>query len=78
MRCHRVQRLLPDYIGYELSTKKRGRVEQHLEACPDCKAELATLQGVWEGLDQQPLLFEQNEKTLPLFHNNIRGKHYYH
>jgi transposase len=31
-----------------------------------------------KGLDQQPLVFEQNEKTLPLFHNNIRGKHYYH
>jgi transposase len=30
------------------------------------------------GLDQQPLLFGQTEKTTPLFHNNIRGKHYYH
>jgi transposase len=31
-----------------------------------------------KGLDQQPLLFGQTEKTTPLFHNNIRGKHYYH
>lgn len=55
MRCHRVQKLLPDYIGDELSAKKRERVEQHLEACPDCSAALATLQGVWAGLAQQPL-----------------------
>jgi transposase len=31
-----------------------------------------------KGLDRQPLLFEQNEKMTPIFHNNIRGKHYYH
>lgn len=31
-----------------------------------------------KGLDQQPLLFGQTEKTTPLSHNNIRGKHYYH
>lgn len=55
MRCHRVQKLLPDYIGDELSVKKRERVEQHLEACPDCRADLAALQGVWAGLAHQPL-----------------------
>jgi len=55
MRCHRVQKLLPDYIGDELSLRKRERVEQHLEACPDCRAELAALQGVWAGLAHQPL-----------------------
>ncbi len=31
-----------------------------------------------KGLDRQPLLFESDENTTPLFHNNIRGKHYYH
>jgi len=29
------------------------------------------------GLDQQPLLFDQTENTPPLTHDNIRGKHYY-
>jgi transposase len=29
------------------------------------------------GLDQQPLLFDQRENTPPLTHDNIRGKHYY-
>jgi transposase len=29
------------------------------------------------GLDQQPLLFDQTENTPPVTHDNIRGKHYY-
>jgi len=29
------------------------------------------------GLDQQPLLFDQTETKTPLTHDNIRGKHYY-
>jgi hypothetical protein len=55
MRCHRVHRLLPDYIGDELSFTKREQVEEHLQECPACRAELAALQGVWEGLAGQAL-----------------------
>jgi anti-sigma factor RsiW len=55
MRCHRVHRLLPDYIGDELSLKKREQVEQHLEHCAACKAALAALQGVWDRLARQTL-----------------------
>jgi hypothetical protein len=55
MRCHRVHRLLPDYIGDELSLEKREQVEQHLKECPACRAELAALQGVWDGLAGQAL-----------------------
>jgi len=55
MRCHRVQRLLPDYIGDELSLKKREEVAEHLEQCPACKAELAAFQGVWDDLALQTL-----------------------
>jgi hypothetical protein len=46
---------LPDYIGDELSLKKRGQVVQHIEECQDCKAELAAFQGVWDGLAHQAL-----------------------
>jgi hypothetical protein len=55
MKCHRVHRLLPDYIGDELSLKKREQVAKHLEECPACKAELAVLQGVWDDLALQTL-----------------------
>jgi hypothetical protein len=55
MRCHRVHRLLPDYIGDELSSRKREQVEQHLKECSACKAELAALQGLWDDLALQTL-----------------------
>ena len=29
------------------------------------------------GLDHQSHLFDENENTSPLTHDNIRGKHYY-
>jgi len=46
---------LPDYLGDELSPRKRKWVEGHLEACPDCKAELTALRDAWTALAQQPL-----------------------
>ena len=55
MKCRRVRRLLPDYLGDELSRWKREGVEGHLEACPDCRAELTALQGAWTALAEQPL-----------------------
>jgi len=61
MRCWRVQRLLPDYLGDELSRKKRERLEGHIEACPACRAELAALQGAWDTLAQQPLPHKAGE-----------------
>jgi anti-sigma factor RsiW len=61
MRCHKVQRLLPDYIGDELSFKNRGQIEQHLEQCPACRAELAALQAVWDSLVKQTLPQREEE-----------------
>lgn len=55
MRCLKAQGLLLDYIGDELSRKKREQVEQHLEQCSACKAELAALRGLWDDLALQTL-----------------------
>lgn len=55
MKCKRVQRFLPDYIGAELSDEKRHKVDVHLKACPDCRAALGQLQQVWNGLAEQPI-----------------------
>jgi hypothetical protein len=52
MRCRKIQGLLPDYIGAELSDKKRHKVDQHLKQCPGCKAALGHVQKVWDGLAQ--------------------------
>jgi hypothetical protein len=55
MRCRRVQRFLPDYIGDELSVQKRRQVDQHLTECPGCRTALRALHEVWDGLAEQPL-----------------------
>jgi hypothetical protein len=55
MKCNKVQRFLPDYIGDELSVQKRQQVDQHLTECPDCRATLRALYEIWDGLAQQPL-----------------------
>lgn len=39
-----IQRLLPAYCGGDLEPAERKLVEQHLAACPSCRAELANLQ----------------------------------
>jgi hypothetical protein len=54
MKCRRVQHVLPDYIGDELSARKRQQIDQHLAECPDCRAALDALHEVWDGLAQQP------------------------
>lgn len=54
MKCRRAQRILPDYIGDELSIQKRRQVDQHLAECPGCRATLRSLHEVWDGLAQQP------------------------
>ena len=55
MKCKRVQRFLPDYIGDEVSMQKRQQVDQHLTECPDCRAALRSLHEVWNGLAEQPI-----------------------
>ena len=55
MKCKRVQRFLPDYIGEEIAVTKRWQIDQHLKECPDCRDSLGALQEVWDGLAQQPI-----------------------
>jgi hypothetical protein len=61
MKCRRVQQLLPDYIGDELSAQKRQQVDGHLTECQGCREALRQLHEVWDGFTQQPLP-EKNER----------------
>ena len=36
MKCKKVQRLLPLYVGSDLSSKKSALMKAHLEECKDC------------------------------------------
>jgi hypothetical protein len=69
MRCRSIQRLLPDYIGAELSEKKRYKVDEHLTECPGCRAALGHVQQVWDGLAEQPL----PQKDEQFWENFTRG-----
>ena len=45
MRCSRVSENLIDYIEGGLRGRARSTIEAHLETCPECRKELALLQG---------------------------------
>lgn len=48
MRCHEVQELLPLYAAGTLPSGQRPAVAAHLEACPECRADLALWTAVGE------------------------------
>jgi hypothetical protein len=54
MKCRRVRKLLPDYIGEEVPVTKRWQIDQHLKECPNCRDALGALQEVWDGFVHQP------------------------
>jgi anti-sigma factor RsiW len=43
MRCEKSKRLISDELDCRLSAGRRGRLEAHLEVCPDCRAYRAGL-----------------------------------
>ena len=55
MKCRRVQQVLPDYIGDELSAQMKRQVDQHLTECKSCGEALRQFHEVWDGLAHQPL-----------------------
>ena len=78
MRCRKVKKLLPDYIGDELPTKERRRIERHLDGCPNCKDALKILEELWRGIAHQPLPPKGEEFWQEFTRNvmmEIRGKH---
>ncbi|MEI6634135.1 MAG: zf-HC2 domain-containing protein [Chlamydiota bacterium] len=44
MRCHRIERLLSDYLDGVLAPARRAAVAAHLENCPSCAASLSRLE----------------------------------
>lgn len=51
MRTEHVEYLLPDYLNKKLEESLRPWVENHLEECGACRAELDNLRGVFSHLD---------------------------
>lgn len=58
MTCARVKELMPAVWSGELSEKERAEApafRQHLEMCPECSAEMASLGGLWERMADIPV-----------------------
>jgi Putative zinc-finger len=50
MNCSRARRRLPLYAGADLSSRKAGRLEKHLEGCPRCRREVEELRAALAGI----------------------------
>ncbi len=70
MRCDLSIELLSAYLDNELSQTERSRVEEHLKACPQCRAELEELKFGDELVRQRPVA-EPSNKFLLGFENRI-------
>lgn len=49
MRCAKAKRLISDFIDKNLATREKARLQEHLDACPDCAKLLKDIQGIIVG-----------------------------
>ncbi len=52
MTCEQTQKEMPAYLAGGLHERTKASMEDHLEHCARCAAELGQLRGVWQVLDQ--------------------------
>jgi HEAT repeats/Putative zinc-finger len=55
MICSHAKELMAAYWKHELGDDQAPALQQHLETCAECSAELATLGGLWERLADLPV-----------------------
>ena len=48
MTCQETKKLIPVYLDNELEAVDRQRVEDHLQTCADCRAEMRAIEKSWE------------------------------
>ena len=51
MNCHEIKKLIPIYLDEEIEAVDRQRVDDHLQTCADCRAEIRAIEKSWELLD---------------------------
>ena len=74
MKCSKVRRFLNPYIDKELDNKKViALIEEHLNICPYCKAELNSL-NLMKGLIAQKEKVTVEESFLVRLKNKLRGE----
>jgi hypothetical protein len=55
MTCSHAQELMAGYWQHELTRADAPALQQHLESCAECSAEMAALGGLWERLGDLPV-----------------------
>jgi len=54
MNCETIQEKFADYLTGDLDDESRRGIQDHLAACPSCRAEIENLTAVWAKLDVLP------------------------
>ena len=65
--CHIVKDLLPSYLDHLTGPETEADIQEHLEACPDCRAALSQLQG--KGTPHEFVEITANLENLKAFLN---------
>jgi hypothetical protein len=55
MNCSHAKELMAAYWQHELTSREAPVLQQHLETCAECSAEMAALGGLWERLADLPV-----------------------
>ena len=55
MTCSHAQELMASYWQHELTSADAPALQQHLESCAECSAEMVALGGLWERLADLPV-----------------------
>lgn len=55
MTCSHAKELMASYWQHELTSADAPALQQHLESCAECSAEMAALGGLWERLADLPV-----------------------
>lgn len=53
-RCTRILSLLPRFIENDFTAEESEEIRKHLDACPSCRAEYASMARLLETLDALP------------------------
>lgn len=53
-KCGMARELIPDLVGDRLSEEERGTVEQHVDACSECAAELELVRVLFASRPEAP------------------------
>jgi predicted anti-sigma-YlaC factor YlaD len=79
MKCKSVKNRIPEFIEGELTKEQSSRIEQHLDACEVCRAELRAYQHLYERLgddhieEPSPFFWSKFNREL---HTKVFGQTY--